>query len=92
MNDICKGICKINIWCYYKRHDPPVKVCLQDTSPPNTIILHHGMNDLTSKSTPEQTAHNFSLATSVKSDGNCVFVSGLTTGTDNFNEGPKGPK
>ena len=30
-----------------------VKGCLQDTSPPNAIILYHGTNDLKSKSTPE---------------------------------------
>ena len=35
-----------------------VKRCLQDTSPPNTIILHHGTNDLKSKSTPEQITDN----------------------------------
>ena len=91
-NDICKSIRKVNIRCYHERHDPPVKGCLQDTSPQNTIILHHGMNDLISKSTPEKIANNISLATSVKSDENCVFVSGLTTSTDKLNEGPKGPK
>ena len=30
-----------------------VKGCLQCPSPPNKISLHHGTNDLKSKSTPE---------------------------------------
>ena len=51
-----------------------VKGCLQDTSPPNSIILHHGTNNLKSKGPPEQITDNIIyLGTSVKSDENCVF-------------------
>ena len=91
-NDICKSVRKINLRCYHERHDPPVKACLKDTSPENSIILYHGTNDLISKSTPEQISNIISLATSVKSDENCVFVSGLKSSTDKLIEGPKGPK
>ena len=52
-----------------------VKGCLQDTSAPNTIIVHLGTNDSKRKSNPEQIADNIiSLVTSVKSDENCGFV------------------
>ena len=43
------------------------KGCLQDTAQPKTVILHHGTNELKSKSTSEQITDNIiSLAKSVK--------------------------
>ena len=53
----------------------------------NTVILHHGTNDLKSKSTSKQIADNIiRLAIFVKSDGNRVIVSGLTIRTDKLND------
>ena len=67
------------------------KACLQDLSPPNTIILHHGKNNLKGKSTLELVADNsIRMIMPVKSIENHVFLSGLTTRTDALNE--KGTK
>ena len=50
------------------------------------MIFHHGMEDLKGKSTSEQIADNIaSLATSVRSNGSSVIVSGLTIGADKLN-------
>ena len=79
------SISKISTWCYHKSPSWLVKGCLQDTSLQNAI-LHHGMNDLKRKSTSEQIANNIiSVAISVKSDENCVFVQGIATKTDKLN-------
>ena len=80
------SICKVSTRCTPKNMIHHVKECLEDTYPPKTMIFHHGMEDLKSKSTSEQIADNtVSLATSVRSDGSCVIVSGLTIRTDKLN-------
>ena len=79
------SICKFSTRCTPKNMIHHVKECLEDTYPPKTMI-HHGMEDLKGKSTSEQIADNIvSLATSVRSDGSCVIVSGLTIRTDKLN-------
>ena len=80
------NICKVNTRCTPKNMIHHVKECLEDIYPPKTMIFHHGMEDLKGKSTSEQIADNIaSLATSVRSNGSSVIVSGLTIGADKLN-------
>ena len=64
----------------------PVKGCLEDTSP-DFMILHHGTNDLNSKSTSEEIADKIlNLATSIKTSKNQLFASGLVIMKDKLNK------
>ena len=63
-----------------------VKGCLEDISP-NTVILHHGTNDLKSGNTSEKIATDIvNLALTIQSEKTKVFISGLTIRNDNLNK------
>ena len=56
-------------------------------SEPDTIVLHHGTNDLSTKSSPDDIVKNIiTLATSTKTSTNNVFVSGITKINDKWND------
>ena len=58
------------------------KGCITDFRP-NDLIIHHGTNDLSNKSTPEEVASNIiNLAKNLKSEVDNVYVSGLTIRND----------
>ena len=66
-----------------KRMSHHAKTCLID-SKPDKIVLHHGTNDLSAKSSPDDIVNNIiTLATSTKTSTNKVFVSGITKRNDN---------
>ena len=59
-----------------------VKGCL-----PNTVILHHGTNDLKSGNTSEKIATDIvHLALTIQNEKNKVFISGLTIRNDNLDK------
>ena len=59
-----------------------VKGYLEGISP-DTVILHHGTNDLKSGNTSEKTATAIiKLALTIQIEKNKVFISGLTIGND----------
>ena len=63
-----------------------VKGCLEDISP-NTVILHHGTNDLKCGNTSEKIATDIvNLALTIQSEKTKVFISGLTIRNDNLNK------
>ena len=63
-----------------------VKGCLEDISS-DTVILHHGTNDLKSGNTSEKIATDrVNLALTIQSEKTKVFISGLTTTNDNLDK------
>ena len=63
-----------------------VKGCLEDISP-DTVILHHGTNDLKSGNTSEKIATDIvNLALTIQNEKTKVFISGLTIRNDNLDK------
>ena len=63
-----------------------VKGCLEDISP-DTVILHHGTNDLKSGNTSEKIATDIvNLALTIQNEKTKVFISGLTIRNDNHDK------
>ena len=66
-----------------------VKGCLEDISP-DTVILHHGTNDLKSGNTSEKIATDIvNLALTIQNEKTKVFISGLTIRNDNLDKRQK---
>ena len=62
-----------------------VKGCIEDDNP-DSLILHHGTNDLVENADPEVIAKNIvNLAVSAKNDVKEIFVSALTVRNDDLN-------
>ena len=58
--------------------------CLEDGSP-DTILLHHGTNDLRNEESAEKIASNIiNVDLSTKNKKNTVYVSGLTVKNDKY--------
>ena len=54
---------------------------------PDTVILHHGTNDIKSGNTSEKIATDIvNLALTIQSEKTKVFISGLTTTNDNLDK------
>ena len=63
-----------------------IKGCLEDISP-DTVILHHGTNDLKSGNTSEKIATDIvNLALTIQNEKTNVFISGLTIRNDNLDK------
>ena len=63
-----------------------VKGCLQDISP-DTVILHHGTNNLKSGNTSEKIATDIvNLGLTIQSERNKVFISELTIRNGNLDK------
>ena len=63
-----------------------VKGCLEDISS-DTVILHHGTNDLKSGNTSEKIATDIvNLALTIQNEKTKVFISGLTIRNDNLDK------
>ena len=63
-----------------------VKGCIEDDNP-DSLILHHGTNDLVENADPEVIAKNIvNLAVSAKNDVKEIFVSALTVRNDDLND------
>ena len=63
-----------------------VKGCLEDISP-NTVILHHGTNDLKCGNTSEKIATDIvNLALTIQIEKTKVFISGLTIRNENLDK------
>ena len=63
-----------------------VKGCLEDISP-DTVILHHGTNDLKSSNTSEKIAADIvNLVLTIQNEKTKVFTSGLTVRKDDLDK------
>ena len=63
-----------------------VKGCLENILP-NTVVLHHGTNDLKSRNNPEGISTDIvNLALTIQSEKIKVFISGLTIRNSNLDK------
>ena len=63
-----------------------IMVCLED-GPPDTILLHHGTNDLRSEEPAEKIASNIINVVFSAKNKNTVYVSGLIVRNDKHRMG-----